>query len=268
MQEKSKYIYGIIRYSKPKNFLYAIINFIRWSKKFGCLGIGRSRLYQIRFNDIVAVVSNSPIKKTLKASREDMIIHARVLEEIMKKHTLLPARFGIIAENTADVKWMLKQGYSDFVELLEKVEGKKELSVSVFFNKEDIYKDLLEKYEKLRTLKEKIAKLPREKAHAQHITIGKMIAACLDKEKELHKKAFLDFLVPLAVDVKNNENYDELIILNSAFLITKEMEAQFNEKVEELDKIYGGKLRFKLITAPPFNFTNLKIIKGKNVLAR
>ena len=265
MQEKSKYIYGIIRYSKPKNFLYAIINFIRWAKKFGCLGIERSRLYQIRFNDIVAVVSNSPIKKTLKASREDMIIHARVLEEIMKKHTLLPVRFGVIAENAEGVKCVLRQGYSDFVELIDKVEGKKELSVSVSFNKEDIYKDLLEKYENIRILKEKIAKLPREKVHNQHIAIGKMIAACLDKEKESHKKVFLDALTPLAVDVKNNGSYDDLMILNSAFFIAKEMEDEFNQKVEELDKIYGGKLRFKLITAPPFNFAHLKIVMGKNV---
>ena len=268
MQEKGKYIYGIIRCSKPKNFLHAIIGFVRWSKDFGRLGIGRSRLYQISFNDIAAVVSNSSVTKSLKSSRNDMIAHERVLEAIMKKHTLLPVRFGVIAENAEGVKCVLRQGYSDFVELLDKVEGKKELSVSVSFNKEDIYKDLLEKYENIRILKEKIAKLPRETVHNQHMAIGKMIAACLDKEKELHKKVFLDVLSPLAVDVKNNGIYDELMILNSAFFIAKEMEAEFNQKVEELDKIYGGKLRFKLITAPPFNFATLKIVMGKNVSTR
>ncbi len=265
MQEKGKYIYGIIRYKRPKNFLYAIISFIRWSKEFGRLGIGRSRLYRISFNDIAAVVSNSPAKKSSQSSRNDMITYERALEKIMKSHTLLPVRFGIVAEDTEGVKCVLKQGYGDFVELLEKVEGKKELSVSVFFNKEDIYKDLLEKYENIRILKEKIAKLPREKVHNQHIAIGKMIAACLDKEKESHKKVFLDALTPLAVDVKNNGSYDDLMILNSAFFIAKEMEDEFNQKVEELDKIYGGKLRFKLITAPPFNFAHLKIVMGKNV---
>ncbi|MEW6216024.1 MAG: GvpL/GvpF family gas vesicle protein, partial [Nitrospirota bacterium] len=78
------------------------------------------------------------------------------------------------------------------------MEGKKELGLKAIFREDVIYKDILEKYEDIKVLKEKIAALPPEKTYYQRIEIGEMVEAALQKEKEIYKGDILDTLSPLA----------------------------------------------------------------------
>src|SRR4030065_2598740 len=132
MEKEGKYIYCLIATAD--------------SKTFGPLGIGGrgDELYTICFNDIAAVVSNSPIKR-YSVSRENLIPHERAIEEVMKTHTVLPVRFATIAEDKNKVKKILEKEYDKFKNLLKNIEGKKELGLKAVFKEEIIYKEVLEK---------------------------------------------------------------------------------------------------------------------------
>jgi acetyl/propionyl-CoA carboxylase alpha subunit len=144
------------------------------------------------------------------------------------------------------------------------MEGKKELGLKAIFKEEVIYKDILEKYEDIKMLKEKVAVLPPEKTYYQRMEIGKMVETALEKEKEKCKKDILNTLSSLAVEVKTNNTYGELMIISAAFLMEKSKEAKFDNKVNELGAKYGDKVKFKYVgTIPPFNFVNLVIKTGK-----
>jgi len=94
--------------------------------------------------------------------------------------------------------------------------------------------------------------------------IGKMVEAALQKEKEIYKEDILDTLSPSAVEVKINNTYGERMIINAAFLINEDKEAEFDQKVQELADKYGDKMKFKYVgTLPPFNFINLTINVGE-----
>jgi len=50
------------------------------------------------------------------------------------------------------------------------------------------------------------------------------------------------------------------MIINSAFLVEKYKETEFDQKVNELEAKYSSKLKLKYIgKVPPFNFVNLAI---------
>jgi hypothetical protein len=49
------------------------------------------------------------------------------------------------------------------------------------------------------------------------------------------------------------------MIINAAFLVEKDKEAEFDQKVQELDARYSDKIKFKYVGTPPFNFVNLII---------
>jgi len=67
-------------------------------------------------------------------------------------------------------------------------------------------------------------------------------------------------LNPLAEDVKVNDNYGEMMILNAAFLIKNTSESEFDKAVNDLDEKYGRFMTFKYVgTLPPYNFVNLTI---------
>ena len=245
---------------KEGKYIYCIIA-TAVAKTFGSIGIGcrGDELYTICFNDIAAVVSNSPIIR-YTVSRENMLAHEKAIEEVMKEHTVLPVRFATIAEDEEKVKKILEKEYSKFKDLLNRMKDKKELGLKAIFKEDVIYKDILEKYKEIRILKEKIASLPSEKTYFKKAEIGEMVEAALQKEKEIYKKDILNALSALAAEVKSNNSYYELMIINTAFLVEKYKETEFDQKVNELEAKYSSKLKLKYIgKVPPFNFVNLVI---------
>lgn len=95
--------------------------------------------------------------------------------------------------------------------------------------------------------------------------IGEMVAEALKKETSNFKDIILNALNPLTVDVKLNDNYGELMILNAAFLIKNISEPEFDKTVNDLDEKYGTLMTFKYVgTLPPYNFVNL-VINTKNI---
>ena len=248
---------------KEDKYIYCIIA-SNEAQSFGPLGIGGrgDEVYTICFNDIAAVVSNSPIKK-YPVSRENLIPHEKAVEEVMRYYTVLPVRFCTIAEDEEKVKKILEKEHDRFVDLLRDMEGKKELGLKAIFKEEDIYKDILEKYKDIKVLKEKIAALPTEKTYLQRAKIGEMVKVALEEEKEKCKRDILKILSPLAVEVKTNNTYGELMIVSAAFLVEKHREAEFDQRVNELADKYDDKMKFKYVgTLPPFNFVNMVINMG------
>jgi hypothetical protein len=206
---------------KEGKYIYCIIE-TAVAKTFGSIGIGGrgDELYTVCFNDIAAVVSNSPIIR-YKVSRENTLAHEKAIEEVMKEYTVLPVRFATITEDEDKVKKILEKEYGKFKDLLNKMKDKKELGLKAIFNEDIIYKDILEKYKEIRILKEKVATLPSEKTYFKRAEIGEMVEAALQKEKEIYKKDILNTLSALAAE---------------------------------------GNMKFKYIgKVPPFNFVNLVI---------
>jgi len=247
--KEGKYIYGIIRHAGPLDY--------------GPIGMGNRAdlVYGINYNGIAAIVSNSPIM-IYEARRVTMIAHEKVLEEVMKQFTVLPVRFSTISEHDDDagILRILEKDYSKFDDMLYKMDGKKELGLKVLANETVIYENIIEKYDEIRSLRGKLMNLPVDKTHYQRMKIGEMVAEALKKETEDYKNIILDVLNPLADDVKINDNYGEMMILNAAFLIKNTSEPAFDKAVNDLDEKYGHLMTFKYVgTLPPYNFVNLVI---------
>ena len=251
-QEKDKegiYLYCIIRHTG--------------AIEFGAVGIGTraDRVYAINYKDICAVVSQSAVMR-YEARRVNLTAHSLVLEEVMKQFSVLPIRFSTISGSYDESKILkiLEKEYDKFSDLLEKMKGKKELGLKVLALEEPIYKYILEKYDDIRALKEKLAKLDHGKAHYQLMKIGEMVEKALIKENSKFSDNIINALTPLAEEVKVNDQYGERMILNAAFLIKNENETEFDKTINSFDEQYGKLISFKYVgTLPPYNFVNLVI---------
>ncbi len=246
--------------TKEGKYIYCIINSDQ-PQSFGPLGIGGrgDEVYTICFDDIAALVSNAPIKK-YRISRENSLTHEKAIETVMAEHTVLPVRFATVTEDEEKVMKILEAEYERFKELLNQMKDKTELGVKAIFKEDVVYKDILEKYKDIKVLKEEITALPPEKTYHQRMKIGEMVEAALQQEKQIVEEDILNTLSPLAVEVKTDNPYGELMIINAAFLVEKEKEAEFDHQVQELSNKYGEKVNFKFVgTLPPFNFVNITI---------
>jgi hypothetical protein len=243
-------------------YLYCIIRH-SGTIDFGPIGIGcrADRVYTISYKDLSIVVSQSAAMR-YEARRINLTAHSLVLEEVMKQFSILPIRFSTISGSYDESKILaiLEKEYDKFSDLLLKMDGKKELGLKVVALEEPIYKHILDKYDDIRTLKEKLAGLDPGKAHYQLMKIGEMVEKALIKENLNFSDNILDSLTPLAEEVKVNDKYGERMILNAAFLIKNEIETEFDKVINSLDEQYGNLLSFKYVgTLPPYNFVNLVI---------
>src|SRR3989338_2090741 len=170
--KEGKYIYCIIASSEAESF--------------GPLGIGGrgDEMSTIVYDDIAAVVSNSPIK-SYSVSREHVLCYERAIEEVMKEYTVLPVRYNTITEDEDKVKKILEKEHDRLVDLLKNMEGKKELGLKAIFKEEIIYKEILEKYEDIGRLKAAISSEPPAKTYYQRMEVGKKVEAVLQKEKDI-----------------------------------------------------------------------------------
>lgn len=247
---QGKYIYAIIAAADPQEFAVR-----------GIGGMG-NRVYTVHQNGLAAVVSDSPIVK-YPVSRDNIMPHQQVLEEVMGKFTVLPVRYCTIAENEDKIQQkLLKPRCQEFRDLLAQMGGKTEVGVRAFWTSSDgIFAEIAAENEEIGQLKNRIeAEKSAQKVYAGKIKIGEMIKRALEEKKQTEALALLAALKPLSVDLRQHQVYGDQNFFNAAFLVEKTKQTEFDEKMNELEKKVGQRTKLKYFgPVPAYNFVEVVV---------
>lgn len=246
--KQGKYIYAIIEEEKEKDC--------------GPIGMGGASVFTTNFKDLAAVVSDSEITE-YPMSRENLIVHQRVLEKVMERFTILPVRFGTIAEHGEEIREKVLQArYGEFKSLLNEMGDKVELGVRASWaDMEGIFAEIVEENSLIRQLREKIRKeASKQRAYAGKIKLGEMVQAALEEKKEREARELLAVLEPLSTDFRENAVYGDRNVLNVACLVEKAKEKEFDREVVELGERLAERVRLKYVgPVPPCNFVEVVV---------
>ena len=248
MTEEGQYIYAIVATSEDKNF--------------GHIGIGSRNddVFTVCYRDIGAVISFSPVTK-YPVSRANTIAHQKVMEEAMKYYPMLPVRFGTIGEGTGLIKEkVLKTRYDELKDLLGYVEDKIELGLkALWVNMQAIYKEIIDENRDIRSLRDRIMS-KSIKSQRDQVRLGEMVKKALYAKRMQDEKAILTPLKDLCVEQKSNNVFGDQMVTNSSFLIPKDREIFFDEKVNKLSAKYDRRMKFKYVgPVPPCNFIEIVV---------
>ncbi len=229
---------------------------------FGAKAIGRqgNPVYTIHFMDLAAVVSDSEVPR-YDIGRENTMAHQLVIEEAMGRSDMLPVRFGTVAKSAQDVQEkLLKRKFGEFHHLLQYVQGRVELGVKVFWNRERLFNHIAAEDNRVRALRDAIAGRSPEETHYQRIQLGQLIEDAIVRLRDQEAELILDSVRPLAEETKVNKILTDMMILNASFLVDKTREPAFDAMVNALDKAQGGRLILKYAgPLPPYNFVNITV---------
>ena len=193
------------------------------------------------------------------ASRKNLLGHEKVLEQAMHAghRTLLPLQFGLVIQDWATVTTQLTQPHgASLHRLFEKLEGKREVGVKVFWEQDSELQTLL--------TEDAVLKAQRDSLEGKHlrmdevVAIGQAIERAMETRKDQIIQVFQTTLNPLAIAVIENEGMTASMIYNTAYLIPWESESAFGHAVEAIDHQFESrlKIRYNNFTAP-FNFAQL-----------
>jgi hypothetical protein len=228
----------------------------RIDEGLGRIGVGGHQVYGIGYRDLVAFVSESPVKYDLIG---DMRSHESIIEKLSEKSVAIPLRYGQLAKNRDEVKGFLVQNYGFLKDLVERLKGKVELNIKLFWRLEKALTKLSEEHLPIKVLAKQMSEMSQEKAYPLKIRLGQMIEKKLN---EIGKKIVGEMymkLKPLSVDIKENDTLTTEMMWNVVFLVNSSVESKFDQAVNELEEKYGELLSFKYLRSPPYSFTSIRV---------
>jgi len=242
---KGRYVYCIIRSDHALNF--------------GPIGIGDepAPVYAVRCDDLSAVVSDSPLG-VLDPTRDNVLAHQRVNETVMREYTVLPMSFGTVFKTRDDVTAFLKSAYRAFSDVLDKMENKLEFGLKVLWDRDAVIREIEEEDEDIHRLKTEIA-AQKGSTYFARMQYGRLIDAALQSRSERYVAEIFERLRDVSVAARSNKPIGDRMILNAAFLVSRDAEEAFDSRVKQL----GGKhsmLTFRYTGPwPPYNFVNIRL---------
>jgi hypothetical protein len=227
--------------------------------RFGPLGIGAepADVHTVNYKDIAAVVSDTPIE-VHDPTRENVLAHERVNETVMRKHTVIPMSFGTVFKTRDDIVELLRSAYDAFHDVLVKMEDKLEFGLKVLWDREVMVRVIEEQDEDVRRLKQEIS-AQKGSTYFARMQFGRLVDAALQAHSEKYVAEIFEGLREVAVASRANKPIGDKMILNAAFLVARDREAAFDQKVKEIGARFD-KLTFKYTGPwPPYNFVNIRL---------
>ena len=242
---RGKYVYCIIQASDPL--------------RFGPIGIGAnpSEVYTVHYKDLAAVVSDAPLE-VLDSTREHVLAHERVNETVMREHTVIPMSFGTIFKTREDIIELLRSAAEAFGDVLNKMQNKLEFGLKVLWDRDQVIREVENEDDDISRLKKEISgqKGPTYFARMQY---GRLVDAALQTRSERYVAAILDQLRDVSVASRINKPIGDKMIMNAAFLISRNQESAFDARVKSIAGQFE-KLTFKYTGPwPPYNFVNIRL---------
>lgn len=203
-------------------YVYCIMKSPAEKKSFGNIGFGGQEVYTLEYRDFAPVMSNAAVKK-YEASDEDVELHRKVVEQVMKEHSVLPVAYGMAFKNKKLLLIAMSVGYRAMKKAMNEVDNRVELGVKLFLPKEN---------------------------------------AAWDGKEEC-RSLFLETLKKKAVQSKELKLFSERLILNTSFLIDRDKINDFSSEVEQLGNKYPDlKIQYSG-PWPPYNFVDIQILSRK-----
>jgi hypothetical protein len=248
MEKEGKYIYCIIETKQERNF--------------GSVGIGErgGEVLTIGYDDLSMVVSNYPLTK-ITASKENMLTHQKVIEEVMKEFDgVLPVRFGTIAASADEVRNLLDRRYREFKSALMDMDHKIELGVKgIWKNMDTIFSEIVKENEAIKNLKEALTERKSNDLQAK-MGLGRMVKKALDEKKEKQAGEIVDKLRRTSYEHRLSDTIGDEMFMNAAFLVDKGREKEFDNIMDDLSDEYKNRIKFMYAgPLPVFNFVNIVI---------
>lgn len=243
MSTQGKYIYGIIE--EPR------------FKRFGFRGIEDADVYTINYQNLAAVVSDDGLFE-VDPTRKNVLAHTMVQDGLLKKYSLLPMGFGMVAVSEESVRTLLEKNYRALVKEMKCLAGKIEAELKIYWDEKAMTSENQELLSKLKT---KIGSASSA-VEAQRLTIeaGMIVERIVREWKATYAEQIYSTLKGMASDSRLNEPAGIKNILNASFLIERNREPEFVEKVHKLDAEYKGKMNFKYVgPLAPYNFVTLRL---------
>lgn len=240
----AKYLYGIARIGE--------------SEELPAISTER-QVEWIRVRDLACVVSEVKLVERYEPTKEDLLLHNRVLEQLMEQVAVIPMSIGAIAEDAIQVERLLEQGYLLFSETLDRIQGKVQFTLDVQWQPEAM-RSVAEQDERVARFKESLCAKQGEPTLEDRIALGQLIASVLNEQAPAIREAILNALGAVSIRHQVIERKSPAFFFSAAFLAERKRAGKFEQALYRLGDSLGKQVKISYAgPLAPYNFVDLSI---------
>ena len=248
-------------------YVYCVAS-AREEVSLGEIGIEGYEVYTIPYRDICAVVHSCPAQPYQSNDQEVVkawvMTHQKVVDAAWERWgTVLPLSFDTIirgeAEKSAEqnVKDWLKQEYEEFKRRIQKVRGRAEYGVQVFWEPEVIAQSLTWTSPEIRNLEEEIKTKPKGLAYMYRQKLGNLIKREMETKADECFKDFYSRIRKYTDDVRVEKTKKAepglQMIMNLSCLVYRDRYSELGEELDKINRMRSFAVRFTG-PWPPYSF--------------
>ena len=244
--------------SRKLQYLYAVIGGTP-EQEWDVCGIDGSAVRSVTDGAVSAIVSDLS-RSRIRPERRHLAAHRQVLERVMGETSLLPLRFGTIADDATAVRRILSLHHERFITQLNRVAGSAEMGLQVSWDVPNIFEYFIEREPELRRLRDRYFGGQARPTQQDKIQIGQLFDQLLNEEREACTQRVENALVRSSVEIKRNACRNEREVMNLACLVERDTSEQFEAAVVEAARLFDDNFAFKQ-SGPwaPHNFVDLDL---------
>lgn len=225
-------------------------------RSFDLKGIGGyGKVYFINVDKITAAVSDMPYT-IMEPNKENALTHERIIQHLLEYYNLVPCSFGNVFKSKDDILLFMSKTSKYINENLEKVRGKIEVGLRIFWKKQTFSNEI--ETREIKSFRDALSRKSDQENYYSKIDLGKMVETQVNMRREYYIDNIFNPLAKHAREAKTNDTVNPMMVLNAAFLISKDKEQEFDNQVGTMMKKYSDTLEFSYSGPwPPYNFTNI-----------
>jgi len=251
------------------NYLYGVADGGEQTS-LGKIGIEGHEVYTIPYQDLCAVVHKCPAQpytmEDQAVLQQWVITHHHVVHLAWERFgTILPSGFGTIIKSDEGgdpqetVRAWLRQEYESLQKKIERVRGKAEYGVQIFWDPKIIAEMLMEESPHLKTLSEQVKAKPKGAAYLYQQRLERALKVEIEVEAAAYVKDFYQRIKKqvddLWVEKPKKMDNEKQMLLNLSCLVDRERYKALGEELEKIEQIDGFSVRFTG-PWPPYSFVS------------
>ncbi|SEH40610.1 Gas vesicle synthesis protein GvpL/GvpF [Halobacillus karajensis] len=247
VEENGIYVFCCIQTKEEKN--YGMINFEGEERE----------IFTIHYRDAAMVAIEAPIK-IYHPKKKPLMTHQQVISRVMEQESsVIPISFGNVFNTKEDTQALTENLYPQLKKLFVEVKNKIEIGLKVI-GKREWLEEQIQQNTKIVKKKDTVAQKSKAAGYFDRIQLGEMARDFFTKIQRDIEETIHDPLSKLSEASKLNDPLGEKMLLNGAYLIDREYEESFDDKVNELHERWKDYVDFKYTGPwPAYNFINIKL---------
>jgi hypothetical protein len=262
MAETAKYIYGVIAVSEAR-----ALDPTAFEREVQPASPECRTVSAIVHQGVAAVVSDSAISDHTHLLKDALarllVTHQMVVEAVMGLgYTVIPMRLGTFARDEREVREILGRGKGLVRDISAKVANRIEVDVVATWNDLGAILKEIAEHPAIRQLKAELLANPAGVSLEDQMRIGVKVKELLDQTRTELAAAVGAALNPVCADRREHDLMDDKMIANTAYLLDRGRQPQFDQAVQELNTRFNGRLNFRCVgPLPPYSFYTLEARK-------